>query len=134
MCPAKIKEEVDSLAARGVKVKLIEAGGQWYVLAEVLPAPSPPWDRPAYDILVAIPAAYDAGPLDGFYIGLPYKFNDSTHPRVNGSVIQVEGRSWQLVSWHYPEGKPWQQGKDDLDSHLTQCRGFFLHRGAINAR
>jgi Prokaryotic E2 family E len=132
MCPPTAKDEVETLQNRGVLVELVAAGGQCYVLARGLLAPAPPWDRATYEILVAVPAAYDAACLDAFYLGLPYEFNGGTHPRVQGAVITVGDRQWQLVSWHYPDGKPWKRGIDDLASHLTHCKGFFLHRGATN--
>lgn len=133
MCPQKLTEEIAALVKRGVSVEAVEAGNQWYALARGIVAPTPPWDRVACDLLVAIPAAYDAASLDAFYLGLPYKFNNGTHPRVRGTIITVQGRQWQLASWHYPDGKPWHRGQDDLASHLAHCRGFFLNRGATNA-
>jgi hypothetical protein len=132
MCPQTVKDEVAALVKRGVALELVEANNQCYVLARGLDAPAPPWDQKSYDILVAIPAAYDAASLDAFYLALPYKFNGGTHNRVNGGIISARGRQWQMVSWHYPDGKPWTRGLDDLASHLTHCKGFFLHRGAVN--
>ncbi len=132
MCPSAANDEVELLASRGEAVELIGAAGQTYILGRALEAPTPPWDRGSYDILVAIPAAYDAAALDAFYLGLPYKFNGGTHPRVQGAVITVNGRQWQLASWHYRDGKPWTRGLDDLASHLTHCKGFFFNRGAVN--
>jgi hypothetical protein len=133
MCPPALQPEIDQLVGRGAAVELIEAGGQSYVLGRAVAAPTPPWDQGTYDILVAIPAAYDAASLDAFYLALPYKFHGGSHPRVQGAVITVLGRQWQLVSWHYQDGKPWARGLDDLASHLTHCQGFFFHRGAVNA-
>lgn len=132
MCPQSAKDEVAALIQRGLAVELVEVGGQCYALARGLGAAAPPWDRDSYDILVAIPAAYDACSLDAFYLALPYTFKGGEHPRVNGGTISHDGRQWRLVSWHYPDGKPWTQGRDDLASHLTHCKGFFLHRGAVN--
>jgi hypothetical protein len=133
MCPQALEDEIAALVKRGVSVEAVEANNQCYALARGLLAPVPPWDKGTYDILVAIPAAYDAASLDAFYLGLPYKFKDGTHTRVQGTVITVKERQWQLVSWHYPDGKPWMQGQDDLASHMAHCTGFFLNRGAINA-
>jgi hypothetical protein len=133
MCPQTLEEEIAALVKRGISVEVVEANNQCYTLARGLPAPVPPWDKDVYDILIAIPAAYDAASLDAFYLGLPYKFKGGAHPRVQGTVITVKDRQWQLVSWHYPDGKPWQRGQDDLASHLSHCKGFFLNRGAINA-
>lgn len=135
ICPEFVRLEVATLAQGGLAVECVEAGGQCYALARGLEAPSPPWDRAAYDILVAIPAAYEHGAaLDAFYLGLPYTFHGGSHPRVeNGAIITVAGRQWRLVSWHYPDGRPWQRGRgDDLGSHIVHCKGFFHHRGAVN--
>ena len=133
MCLEAVKDEVAALVKRGAAVELVEIGQQCYALAKGLGAPSPPWDRSSYDILVAIPAAYDACSLDGFYLALPYTFKGGEHPRVNGGTITFDGRQWKLVSWHYPDGKPWTRGQDDLDSHLIHCKGFFQQRRAVNA-
>jgi hypothetical protein len=132
MYPSAVKDEVDMLSRRGVPVELAGAGTQCFVLARGIDAPAPGWDRANYDILVAVPAAYDAAALDAFYLALPYTFNGGTHPRVQGATLTLGGRQWRLVSWHYPDGKPWTRGLDDLASHLTHCKGFFLHRGATN--
>jgi Prokaryotic E2 family E len=132
MGPQAAQDEVAALAARGVPAELIEVEKQCYVLVRGLEAPSPPWDRGCYDILVAIPAAYDASSLDAFYLALPYKFDGADHPKISGGTVTFDGRQWRLVSWHYPDGKPWTRGQDDLASHLTHCKGFFLHRGALN--
>jgi Prokaryotic E2 family E len=132
MIPQTATDEVAAMVKRGLAVELVEVDRQCYLLARLLEAPCPPWDRPGYDILVAIPAAYDACSLDAFYLALPYKFNGGDHPRVSGATIDFDGRQWRLVSWHYKEGKPWTHGVDDLESHLMHCKGFFLHRGAVN--
>jgi hypothetical protein len=115
------------------KIELVNAGGQCYAVASGVDAPAPPWDCSSYDILIAVPAAYDDAGLDAFYLGLPYTFKGGTHPRVQGAVVAVSGRHWQLVSWHYPEGTAWRRGQDNLETHILHCKGFFLHRGARNA-
>ncbi len=133
MAAESVEDEVKALSTRGVAVQLVEADGQSYALVEGLTAPTPPWDQTTYDVLIAIPAAYElGGVLDAFYFGLPYTFNGGTHPRVQGAIITVLGRQWQLVSWHYPDAKPWQRGRDDLGSHIIHCQGFFYDRGAEN--
>ena len=134
MCPDRVREEVEELVRRGIAVKLVDVNGQCYVLVEGVEAPSPPWSSGRYDILIAIPAAYDAAELDGFYVALPYGYNNGEHSRINGDVIDVLQRKWRRVSWHYQEGKPWKRGQDSLETHIIHCRGFFLHRGAINER
>ena len=132
-CSEAATAQVATLRTKGGDIELIDINGQCYVLARGIEAPSPPWDRSTYDILVAVPLLFDEAALDGFYLGLPYQFNNGQHPRVNGQVIQWGERVWRLVSWHYPDGKPWRRGIDSLESHLVHCRGFFLNRGATNA-
>ena len=129
------KAEIERLASSGSTITLVNEGVQPYALARRVEAPSPPWDRTAYDILIAIPIAYDLGTsLDGFYIGLPYTFRGGEHNRVNGQVVVVGGSQWRAVSWHYPDGKQFRLGIDNIESHIVHCRGFFLERGAVNAR
>lgn len=132
MCPDRIREEVEALVKAGEPVQLAQVDGQCYAAVGKVQAPAPPWGSATHEILIAIPAAYDNAGMDGFYLRLPYVFNGGTHPKVNGQTIQFDGASWQLVSWHYPTGKPWLAGQDDLSSHILHCKGFFYHRGAIN--
>ena len=129
------KAEIDQLAASGTGIEVVMDGVQPYAWVRGIAAPSPPWDRSTYDILIPIPLAYDLGTgLDGFYIALPYSFNNGEHNRVNGQVLSVHGRQWRAVSWHYPDGKEFRAGVDTVESHIFHCRGFFLARGAVNAR
>ena len=131
-CPQDAIDEVARLNCKGLDFELVEVGSQWFALTRV-EAPSPPWDRDAYDILVVLPGAYADASLDAFYLGLPYSFHNNVHPRISGDQIQHGGRTWQLVSWHYPDNRPWQRNLDDIESHVAHCRGFFLNRGAENA-
>jgi hypothetical protein len=129
------KAEIERLAASGIAITLVNEGAQPYAIVRGVEAPSPPWDRTTYDILIAIPIAYDLGtPLDGFYIALPYTFHKGEHNRVNGQVAVVGNFQWKAVSWHYPDGKQFRLGVDNIESHIVHCRGFFLERGAVNAR
>jgi len=104
-------------------------GEQCYVLVRGILVPQPPWGSQSYDILISIPAAYDGAELDGFYVTLPCTCNGEHHSKVNGPNITVQDRNWQMVSWHYLDGKRWRRGLDTLESHITHCKGFFLARG-----
>ncbi len=53
------KSEIERLATSGIAVTLVNEGSQPYALVRGVAAPSPPWDRTTYDILIAIPIAYD---------------------------------------------------------------------------
>ena len=131
-CPPHVASAAARLTQEGTPVRPLQIGGQWYALVERLPAPSPPWGRSGYRILVAVP--YDeAGALDAFYLEEPHSFGGAQHRRVNGQSITADGATWKLVSWHYAEGYAWRPGQDDLGSHIAFCRGFFLARGARNA-
>lgn len=135
MSIAKAKAEITQLAGSGMGIELVSEGVQPYALVRGLKAPSPPWDKVNYDILIPIPIAYDLGTaLDGFYLALPYIFNQGEHNRVSGQAVTVGGRQWKLVSWHYPDGKQFRPEVDNIESHIVHCRGFFLERGAVNAR
>jgi len=129
MIPTRATEESEALIRRGRKVELIDASGQCYALVEGIEAQSPPWSAERFDILIVIPASYPEAGLDGFYIGLPYQFNGGTHERVNGAEIEVRGRKWKQVSWHYVDGKQWRQSVDSLETHIFHCHGFFRARG-----
>jgi Prokaryotic E2 family E len=132
---ASAKAEIEKLVAGGTAIELVMDGAQPYAWVRAVAAPKPPWDREAYDILIAIPIAYDLGTgLDGFYISLPYSFSGGEHNRVNGQALAFKDRQWRAVSWHYPDGKAFQAGVDTIESHIVHCRGFFLARGAVNAR
>lgn len=132
---ASARAEIERLAAGGTGIELIMDGAQPYAWVRGITAPRPPWDRTTYDVLIVIPLAYDLGTgLDGFYIALPYSFNGGEHNRVNGQTLTLAGCQWRAVSWHYPDGKQFRAGIDTVESHIFHCRGFFLARGAVNAR
>lgn len=135
MSIGKAEAEIRRLAGSGVTIELITVDSQPYARVGAIEAPSPPWDKDRYDILIPIPLAFDLGtPLDAFYLSLPYTFNRGEHNRVNGKILTVADRKWRLVSWHYPDGKAFSPATDTIESHIVHCRGFFLERGAVNAR
>ena len=135
MSTHKAEAEIARLAGSGMPIALVIQGAQPYALVRNIASPVPPWANSTHDILIAIPNAYDLGTaLDAFYLALPYSFNGGIHNRVSGQNVTIEGRNWQLVSWHYPDGKAFRLGTDNIESHVVHCRGFFLDRGAQNAR
>lgn len=134
MSTNRVGEEAKDLGERGIALRLVEINGQCYALVGGIPSPAPPWNKDRFDILIAIPAAYDAAELDSFYVELPCTHNGKDHPQIQGTIIDLDGRRWRLVSWHYSEGKPWVRGKDSLETHIAHCRGFFIQRGLRNAR
>ena len=120
--------ELEALQKEGVHAEQFDLNGQSYVVARGVDVPAPPWNQTTYDILVAVPSAYDLGAaLDAFYLAMPYSFRGGMHPRVGnaGQQLTWEGRTWLLVSWHYADGTAWRSGRDTLSSHLNHCRLFF---------
>ena len=98
-------------------------------------APSPLGIATTYDILIAIPIAYDLGTgLDGFYIALPYSFNNGEHNRVNGQVVTRKDLNGGRFRGTTRTASSSRTGVDTIESHIFHCRGFFLARGAVNAR
>ncbi len=132
MIPQAAADEIEALQSRGSPVEIFDENQQCYVWAKALDIPAPPWSAAATDILIPIPASYENAELDGFYVAIPLAFNGGAHPRINGTKITLKQRAWQLISWHYPDGRKWIRGQDNIETHITHCRGFFLHRGAVN--
>lgn len=126
--PSLLQEELDELVRAGFQADLVTHNGQRYLRVRDLQAPSPPWDHPEHDILIALPGAYEDGAsLDAFYLAQPSTYLGKTHRRVGnaGNPLTFDGRTWPLVSWHYPNPKGWKKGVDTLLTHVLHCKAFF---------
>ncbi len=123
-----IEEDVALLREAGTRARLLTEGGQRYVEVEALEVPERRWPAPTATLLVAVPATYPAGGLDAFYVELCDAWARIAIPRQQ-AVTTISGRAWALISWHYTSRRPWNPSQDNLASHLTHCRGFFLNRG-----
>ena len=123
-----IEEDVTMLKEAGVSSRLHLSGGQKYVEVEKVNIPSPPWGKTETNILITVPATYPTGGLDALYIELPITHTSGSIP-YQQQTIQVDGRTWILISWHYHPTRPWNPLHDDLASHVEHCRGYFLTRG-----
>jgi hypothetical protein len=124
----RIEDDVEMLRSSGEPVQLVSEGAQRYVEATIA-VPSPPWSGASARILIAIPANYPAGGLDAFYVDPAVTMRGAIHRAQ--AVGPLLGRRWNLISWHYANGKQWNPRVDDLQSHLAHCRGFFLERGVV---
>ena len=122
-----IENDVAVVVAAGVDAQLVLCNGQRYVEVRGMAIPSPPWSGAVVTILVVVPATYPQGGLDAFY--LEQTINQGGSVPYQQSVTSINGRSWGLISWHYAEGRAWNPTRDDLASHITHCRGYFLKRG-----
>jgi hypothetical protein len=123
-----IEDEVALLGLAGLDARLVSDGGQSYAEISSVGVPSPPWSRPAAAILIAIPSTYPASSLDAFYMEESLSHSSGAVP-YQQNTVQIGGRSWRLISWHYTLSRPWNPSTDDLATHLSHCRGFFLTRG-----
>jgi hypothetical protein len=115
---ATAKAEIERLADAGSGIELVMDCAQPYAWVRGTVAPTPPWDRATYDILIAIPLAYDLGTgLDGFYLDQPYSFNGSEHNRVNGQTLTLGGRQWRRCLGITRTGRP--SGPESILSKAT---------------
>ena len=97
---------------------------QQYIEIRKATIKSPPWNKTEVNILIAVPANYNIGGLDAFYMDSQVVLaNGQKHPRAQ-SKHQILGREWWLISWHYQDGKPWSK-EDNFITHVQHCRKFF---------
>lgn len=120
-----IEDDVEALQEAGINARLFVEGGQKYVEVRGIRVPSPPWSPSKVNILIAVPATYPTGGLDAFYVEMKVQHISGSIPNLQ-SVVQLDGRSWGLISWHYATNRPWNAQHDDLASHIEHCRGAFL--------
>jgi hypothetical protein len=123
-----IEDDVSAVQEAGVDARLFTENGQRYVELRSILVPSPPWSASRANIVVAVPATYPMSGLDAFYLELPFGHANGSIP-YQQSTVQIGGRSYALISWHYASNRPWNSLRDDLASHIEHCRGFFLRRG-----
>jgi hypothetical protein len=123
-----IQDDVQATREAGIDARLLTEGAQYYVEVQDLSIPSPPWSKERVSIIISIPATYPAGGLDAFYVELPLSHTSGSIPNQQSSVY-ISGKTWMLISWHYASNRLWNPRHDDLASHITHCRGYFLRRG-----
>ena len=123
-----IEDDIHELKEAGIDARLLIESGQRYVEVRGIAVPSPPWSKNKSNILIAIPGTYPMGGLDAFYLDLQINHSSGSIPNLQ-SVVQINGRSWGLISWHYANNRPWNPLCDDLSTHIEHCRGAFMRRG-----
>jgi hypothetical protein len=133
MTDADLEAAVAELCPAGFRARFSRDGAQQYVIVEDLGIPTPPWDQAQATIAVAIPVAFPPAALERFYLALPCTRSGSKHPNCN-ETVRLVGREWYPVGWHYPDGRPWRWGVDNLESHIRHCHAFFLGRVAREHR
>ncbi|HLG16953.1 MAG TPA: E2/UBC family protein [Blastocatellia bacterium] len=123
-----IDDDLEGIREAGIDARLLDSNGQKYAEVKGIAVPSPPWSLDRLTLLFAIPATYPTGGLDAFYIELPVSHASGSVP-YQSQTAQIDGRSWGLISWHYPTGRPWNPSHDDLSTHIEHCRGALMRRG-----
>lgn len=103
-----------SLLSEGNQVAELVTADRDYVIYRNLPTAGARFSLPtSTDVVVPVPAGYPAAPID--LAGLPC--GSPLLPRLKGGqnnqgIVQVEGKSWQLASYHPHQNGgagPWNQ-------------------------
>ena len=122
-----IEDDAAAACCGGLTGRLVSENGQLFVEVSGIEIPSPPWSGSSATIAIAVPNSYPHGGLDGFYLEKTVHQNGSIP--YQQSSVNLCGRTFVLISWHYAAGREWNPGRDDLASHVAHCRGYFLKRG-----
>ena len=108
----RLRREVTLLEEGGQRVSLSEGGGRQFVVYHDLPTDGERLGLPELtDVIVPVPQPYPPSMIDG--AGLP--LGSPLLARVRGGqnnqgVVEVNGRQWQLASYHPHNGGgggPW---------------------------
>ena len=108
----RLEREIALLKEGGQRAIVSMSGGRQFVIYYDLPTDGAPLGLPALtDVIVPVPQPYPPGMIDG--AGLP--LGSALLGRVRGGqnnqgVVEVEGRQWQLASYHPHNGgggPPW---------------------------
>ncbi|MGH8094612.1 MAG: hypothetical protein ACREIF_14265 [Chthoniobacterales bacterium] len=126
--PSRIERELKRLRDGGARADFI---GQPLAVVIYRDVPT----RPGYrhldktDVLVTVPGGYPGQPLDGAHLpeGSPLLGRVAGSPQ---GIVIVEGRRWQLVSYHPHNGggaAPWNKDKHGLDTYFDEVL-CWIHR------
>ena len=102
----RLEREISKLREGGQRAAIFETGGRQFVLYYDVPTEGGPLNLPVMtDVVVSVPHPYPPAMIDG--AGLP--LYSPLLPRVRGGqnnqgVIELDGRQWQLASYHPHNG------------------------------
>ena len=127
--PSRIQRELERLREGGCRADFIQQPFLSVIYRE-LPT------RPGYahlqmtDVLVAVPSGYPGQPLDGAHLpeGSPLLGRVAGSPQ--GVIVAVDGRRWQLVSYHPHNGgggPPWNKDRHGFHTYLDELL-CWIHR------
>lgn len=118
----RIERELALLRAGGQRVDLFTEGRP-VVLYRQVPTSGPAVGLPgAEDVVVPVPPGYPASMIDlaGLPIGSPF-LGRARGSQNNQGVLVVDGRQWQLASYHPHNGgggPPWNQMSHGFHTYL----------------
>lgn len=126
--PTRIDRELEKLRQGGRRVDFIQTPFSAAIYRDV---PT----RPGYrylqmtDVMVMLPPGYPGRPLDGAYLpaGSPLLGRVAGSPQ---GLVVVDGRQWQLVSYHPHNGggaPPWNKDKHGLHTYFDEIL-CWIHR------
>ena len=126
--PSRIQRELEKLKEGGCQADFIQQPIPAVIYRDV---PT----RPGYahlqktDVLVVVPGGYPGQPLDGAHLpeGSPLLGRVAGSPQ---GLVVVDGRRWQLVSYHPHNGggaPPWNKDKHGLHTYLDEIL-CWIHR------
>jgi hypothetical protein len=118
---SRIERELNRFAEGGGRADFVEQP-----IAAVIYRDVP--TRPGYqhidktDVMVAVPGGYPGQPLDGAHLpdGSPLLGRVAGSPQ---GIVVVDGRRWQLVSYHPHNGggaEPWDKDKHGLHTYFDE--------------
>lgn len=124
MSRERIEREL-AVLREGNQIAELHNAGRDFVLYRTVPTGGARLSLPTTtDVIVPVPGGYPAAPID--LAGLPV--DSPLLARVKGGmnkqgVVQVDGRSWQLASYHpYQNGGagPWDQNRQGFHTYIDQ--------------
>lgn len=76
------------------------------------------------DLMIMVPDGYPLAGLDMFFLSPAVTLTDGRRPAGGEGHVDILGRQWQQMSWHYQ--RPWNPNRDTLLTHLHFCNARLL--------
>ena len=107
----------------GNQIAQLATADREYVLYREVPTAGARFSLPPVtDVIVPVPSGYPAAPIDlaGLPVGSPLLERVKGGRNIQG-IVQVDGRAWQLASYHPHNnggGGPWDQLRHGFHTYL----------------
>ena len=120
--PSRVEREVALLRENGAKLTFVEGPAPAVIYRGVRTRAGYP-HLAETDVLVPVPPAYPGALLDGAYLpqGSPLLGRVEGSPQ--GTTLQADGRTWQLVSYHPHNGgggPAWNPSRHGFHTYYTE--------------